>query len=98
MIYLNEQKSKSNPIISNLKGKTKPIYLLKKADRILTSTETIEKFAKKLNDQTFNIPISVDTKVYIPKTNYDLFYDKITLGWTGSLTTSPYLHLLKEVF
>lgn len=96
MIYLKEQGSKANPLISGLKGRGKPIYLFRKADYILTSTDTIEDFAKELNPNVVNIPITIDTSIYTPKNNYTI-EEKIILGWTGSYSTSAYLHLLEEV-
>jgi L-malate glycosyltransferase len=95
LIY-NAKASKANPAISSFKGRTKPIYLFKKADHIITSTSTIEEFAKQYSNKVSNIPVSVDTDKYTEKTNYKT-NGKLVLGWTGSLSTSPYMHLLDEV-
>jgi L-malate glycosyltransferase len=97
MIYLREQKSKANPVISSLKGKGKPIYLFKNADAVLTSTDAIQRYASSFNDNVVNIPISVDTEVYRPGQVSTGQRQKFTIGWTGSLSTSPYLHLLDNV-
>lgn len=97
MIYLQGVKSKASPIISSLKGKNKPVYLFKASDCVITSTDTIEEYARSLNSNVVSIPVSVDTSVYTPRTGYEEVGGKITLGWTGSYTTSPYLHLLDNV-
>jgi glycosyltransferase involved in cell wall biosynthesis len=95
LIY-SKSRSKANPIISGIKGRSKPIYLFKKADHIITSTVTIEEFARQFNNQITNIPVTVDTVKYSPRTDYKI-RNKITLGWSGSLSTSPYMHLLDEM-
>lgn len=95
LIY-SKTKSKANPIISGIKGRNKPVYLFKKADHVITSTLTIEEFAKQFNEHVSNIPVSVNTKAYAPKTDYTV-KGKIVLGWSGSLSTSPYMHLLDEM-
>lgn len=92
LIY-SSQKSKNNPVISGLKGTNKPVYLFKKADHIITSTEAIEEFASKLNENVSNIPVSINTDVYRPKQDWQITGLPV-LGWSGSLSTSPYMHLL----
>ena len=94
MIYLTPPNS-PNPAINWLKGKGKPIYLFKKSDYVLTSTPAIEEYARKFNDQIINVPITVNTDKYVPKDNYQT--GVVTLGWSGSVSTSPYLHLLDNV-
>lgn len=94
MIYLKAPHS-PNPGVAWLKGKTKPIFLFKKADYVLTSTPAIEEYAKRFNDKVINIPVTIDTVKYTPKEKYDT--EKITLGWSGSVSTSPYLHLLDNM-
>lgn len=96
MIYLDTTKSKANPLISDLKGKNKPIYLFKKSDAVLTSTPAIEEFASTLTNKVVQIPITIDTDLYSPKKKY-ITDTKLIIGWTGSLSTSPYLHLLDAV-
>ena len=97
MIYLKEHKSKANPLISALKGKSKPIYLFRKSDYVLTSTDAIADFAEQMNSKVIRIPISVNTGIYTPKTVYETKEKKLVLGWTGSFTTAPYLHLLDNI-
>lgn len=97
MIYLQDHKSKANPVISKLKGKTKPIYLFKSADAVITSTDAIQDFASKLNNNVVHIPVTIDTARYRPKDSYVVRDRPIVLGWSGSMSTSPYLHLLDDV-
>lgn len=97
MIYLKEQKSKANPVISNLKGKQKPLFLFKNADYVLTSTDAIRQYATAFSNRVVSVPITVDTNLYRPKLSYAIQHRKPIIGWTGSLSTSPYLHLLDGV-
>jgi glycosyltransferase involved in cell wall biosynthesis len=94
MIYLTPPNS-PNPAMNWLKGKGKPIYLFKKSDYVLTSTPAIEEYARKFNEHVINVPITVNTEKYVPKEKYDTA--KVILGWSGSVSTSPYLHLLDNV-
>jgi glycosyltransferase involved in cell wall biosynthesis len=94
MIYLTPPNS-PNPAINWLKGKGKPIYLFKKSDYVLTSTPAIEEYARKFNERVINVPITISTEKYIPRDQYHA--DKVVVGWSGSVSTSPYLHLLDNV-
>ena len=89
--------SKANKIISFLKGKSKPIYLMKKAQHVITCTPYLDDFVKKYNKQTTDISSTVDTEArYIPVNKYS--NDKqLIIGWSGSHSTSKYLYLLKDV-
>ena len=94
MIYITPPNS-PNPAINWLKGKGKPIFLFKKSDYVLTSTPAIEEYARKFNARVINVPITISTEKYIPKSAYHT--DRVVLGWSGSVSTSPYLHLLDTV-
>ena len=96
MIFLDTVKSKASPLISRFKGRTKPVYLFRVSDHVITSTDTIEEFARKLNDHVVSIPVSINTEVYTPRTDYAA-KGRLTIGWSGSYSTSPYLHLLDNV-
>jgi L-malate glycosyltransferase len=79
-----------------LKGKNKPIYLMKKADHIITGTPYLDEFARKFNPNTTDISVTVNTKTYQPVNKYEN-NTKITLGWTGSHSTIRYLQILNPV-
>lgn len=96
LIYIRT-KSTANPVISNIKGKNKPVYLFRNADHVITSTIAIEEFARKFNSRVTNIPVSINTGIYTPKPDYAVKGNKIILGWSGSLSTSPYMHLLDSM-
>jgi glycosyltransferase involved in cell wall biosynthesis len=97
MIYLQDHRSQANPLISKLKGKNKPVYLFRVADTVITSTDSIEDFARRLNPNVVHIPVTINTRIYTPRIDYKLAGQQLVLGWTGSYSTSPYLHLLDDV-
>ena len=98
LVYLKGVKSKANPISTALKGRNKPIYMMKHADRVITCTPYLDEFVRKYNNNTTDISSTINTEKYIPKTDYTLREGKAIFGWSGSLSTSRYLHLLDNVF
>jgi glycosyltransferase involved in cell wall biosynthesis len=98
LIYLKDMKSNATPLISKLKGGGKPIYLMKKADHVITCTPYLDSFVRKYNPHTTDISSTVDTEQYKVKPGYNLKEEKIVLGWSGSLSTAKYLHILDDVF
>lgn len=97
LVYLKDLKSKATPLISKLKGSQKPLYLMRKADHVITCTPYLDNFVRQLNPNTTDISSTVDTTSYLPKPDYSLREGKLVLGWSGSLSTSKYLHLLDDV-
>src|SRR5690606_3883279 len=57
----------------------------------------LDNFVRQLNPNTTDISSTVDTNAYKAKTGYSLREGKLILGWSGSLSTAKYLHLLDEV-
>jgi glycosyltransferase involved in cell wall biosynthesis len=70
---------------------------MKQANHVITCTPYLDKFVRKLNAHTTDISSTINTEVYIPKTDYSI-KEKFTIGWSGSHSTSKYLHLLDDVF
>jgi glycosyltransferase involved in cell wall biosynthesis len=96
LIYI--PKSEANKVVLGLKGKTKPFFLMKKADHVITCTPYLDQIARKYNQHTTDISSTIDTDKYIPKENYAIREGKLILGWSGSHSTSKFLLLLKPVF
>ena len=97
LVYLKNLKSKATPLISKLKGVQKPLYLMRKADHVITCTPYLDKFARQLNPNTTDISSTVDTVAYKARTDYSLREEKLVLGWSGSLSTAKFLHVLDKV-
>lgn len=95
LVYIG-QKNKAHPFVSVIKGKKKPIQLIKHADHVITCTPYLDQFVRKFNQHTTDISVTINTKRYQPKTDYSTI-DKFTIGWSGSHSTSKYLHLLDDV-
>lgn len=97
MVFLGHS-SDANKLWKNLKGKSKMIYLMKKANHVITCTPKLDEFVKQYNKNTTDISSTVDTcNRYIAKSNYQN-KEQIVLGWSGSHSTSKYLYLLSNVF
>src|SRR5690348_7223503 len=95
LVYLKNTKG-SKWYSRLLKGSKKPIYLMKKADHIITGTPYLDEFARKFNPNTTDISVTVNTRTYQPVNKYAI-NNKIGLGWTGSHSTIRYLQILHPV-
>ena len=95
LIFLGHT-SDANKNSKFLKGKAKAIYLMKKADHVITCTPMLDEFVRKYNQNTTDISSTINTDTYFARTDYAL-KNKIVLGWSGSHTTSKFLLLLKEM-
>jgi glycosyltransferase involved in cell wall biosynthesis len=96
LVYLKNVESKAHPLVTFIKGRKKPIYLMKAADYVITCTPYLDEFVRKYNDHTIDISSTVDTDERYQVVNK--YQDGIaTLGWSGSLSTSKYFYLLTDV-
>ena len=95
LVYIT---NKNAPWYSKLfKTKHKPIYLMKKADHVITCTPYLNQFVRRFNNNTTDISSTVDTsKKYVcvnPYTN-----DKpLVIGWSGSHSTIQHFVTIKNV-
>ena len=95
MVFLGHV-SDANKFILKLKGRSKMLYLMRKAKHVITCTPKLDEFVRRYNQQTTDISSTINTKTYIAREDYKI-KGAITLGWSGSHSTSKYLHLLKDV-
>ena len=95
MVFLGHS-SEANRFIQALKGRKKMIFLMRKADHVVVCTPYLEAFVQPHNPNTTDISSTIDTDRYVPVNPYSNAR-RLTLGWSGSHSTSKYLHLLDDV-
>ena len=89
--------SEANKIIGFLKGTRKYTFMIRKAKHVIVSTPALAKMIQKQNPNVTDILATFDTNRFSATSNY--IHKEVTIiGWTGSQTTIPYLHLLDNVF
>lgn len=96
LVFLRENKSKSNKTAGIFKSRKKPVYLIKHAHHVITCTPYLDEFVRKYNSETTDISSTVDTDKYIPVNHYKNDHELI-LGWSGSITSSRYFYELEEI-
>jgi glycosyltransferase involved in cell wall biosynthesis len=88
-----------NPLVRLFKGRGKARYLIRHADHVITSSPFLNETCLAINEKracTY-ISSSVDTDRFVPANSYS--NDRtITIGWTGTFSTRPFLDLLRPVF
>jgi glycosyltransferase involved in cell wall biosynthesis len=96
MVFLGHV-SAANKFILKLKGKSKMIFLMKKAKHVITCTPALDEYVRQFTTETTDISSTINTEIYQAKRDYAVQKREIVLGWSGSHSTSKYLHLLDEV-
>lgn len=88
--------SHENKFLALLKGKGKPIFMMKNADHVITCTPYLNAIAQKYNKHTTDISSTINTVTYVPVNHYRNDHE-LVIGWSGSHSTSRYLYLLSDV-
>lgn len=86
-----------NRLATPFKTRHRFTVLLKGADHVITCTPTLDSIARRYNSNTTDISSTVNTSRYLPANQYSAS-KSLVIGWSGSHSTSPYLHLLDRVF
>jgi glycosyltransferase involved in cell wall biosynthesis len=89
--------SSANPFMGWVRSREKPLRLMRSADHVVVCTSYMRDLAKMENAHVTNISSTIDTERYLPVIPRDR-RDGVVVGWSGSHSTAPYLHLLDEVF
>lgn len=89
--------SAMNNLIFLLKGKDKPVALMKYADHVITCTPDLNEFALQYCPHCTDISSTLDTERMQAVNTYKNDHLQV-IGWTGTHSTVPYLYLLTNVF
>jgi len=98
MVFLNQAAHGSSKFIEKIKGKKKPIVLMKKASYVIVCTPKLEEIALGLNKykKVIDISSTFNTERFVPVKNYAQ-HEVTTIGWTGTHSTLPFLEALQPV-
>jgi glycosyltransferase involved in cell wall biosynthesis len=97
LVYLPGIKSDMNPLITSLKGRNKPLFLMRHADHVITCTPYLDSIVRKYNVQTTDISSTINTSLYHPRQDYSIDKELVVLGWSGSVSTTKHLRVLEPV-
>jgi glycosyltransferase involved in cell wall biosynthesis len=82
--------SKANKLAGRLKGFAKIDRILGMVTSVSAGCEYLATRARMFNADVHIVPTSIDLATYSPPRTHD-DVDVLTVGWTGSVTTGPYL-------
>jgi glycosyltransferase involved in cell wall biosynthesis len=87
--------SPANRRFQSLKGFAKVNRALAMCSAVSVGCRHLLDHARKQNPRVFLVPTSIDLDLYSPP-RLHVAAETLTVGWTGSLTTSPYVELIAE--
>lgn len=95
LIYL-PRASRANAFMSRFRKEERIARIMRVARHVIVCTEHLRRFALRHNTTVTCISSTIDTLVYAPRRHSTLTRG-ITIGWSGSHSTAPYLQLLAPV-
>lgn len=98
MIFMEQKDAGKKNFIQKLKGKRKPLVLIRGARYVIVCTPKLEEIALGINrhQAVMDISSTLDTKRFLPVPDYRK-NEITTIGWTGSHSTIPFLKSLTPV-
>jgi L-malate glycosyltransferase len=98
MIFITKHDHVKTSFFQKLKGRRKPVVLMKHASYVIVCTPKLEEIALGLNKhkKATDISSTFDTDRFVPVKEY-LQHDSVTIGWTGTHSTIPFLETLQPV-
>jgi glycosyltransferase involved in cell wall biosynthesis len=94
LVYLPHGSS-ANRFMHWIRRPNKVAELLSMAAEVIVCTPYLETVARRHNDRVTDISSTIDTDRYRPRPHRDTT-SQVVLGWSGSHSTAPYLHLLDD--
>jgi glycosyltransferase involved in cell wall biosynthesis len=88
-----------NSLVRLLRGRDKMRTLIRSADHVITSSPFLNDTCLAINEAhacTY-ISSSVDTDRFVPSNRYSNEHG-VTIGWTGTFSSRPFLDILRPVF
>jgi glycosyltransferase involved in cell wall biosynthesis len=95
LVYLPHSSSQ-NRFMRFFRSQSKIFELMRRSRHVIVCTEYLGEVARRENPNVTNISSTIDTDAYAPRP-HRATTDGVVLGWTGSHSTSPYLHILDDV-
>jgi L-malate glycosyltransferase len=98
MIFISKNNGTKTTVLQKVKGRKKPLVLIKQARYVIVCTPRLEEIARQINKfgNVIDISSTFDTNRFIPVTTYE--NNEITkIGWTGTHSTLPFLDSLQPV-
>lgn len=98
MIFITKHEHVKTSFFQKLKGRKKPVVMMKHAAYVIVCTPKLEEIALDLNKKNKVIDISstFDTQRFKPVNEY-VQHEVTTIGWTGTHSTIPFLETLQPV-
>jgi glycosyltransferase involved in cell wall biosynthesis len=94
LIYLKKPGSR-DPLPTLWDRRRKVEFIMRASRHVIVCTPHLEKVARSVNGNVTRISSTIETAKYTCRTSYSS--PRVTLGWSGSFSTAPYLHLLDNV-
>ena len=96
LIYL-PRASAANQFIRALRRRDRIVRIMRAASHVIVCTPHLRTFAAAENANVTLISSTIDTRTYQPK-SHPAERRSVTIGWSGSHSTAPYLSALAPVF
>lgn len=93
MIYLNNTSSRW---IDKIKGRNKPIVLMKKSNHVIVCSPFLADFVKQYNSNVTTILATYNTEQALPLKKHTE-KTPVVIGWTGTHSTLKYLKIVEPV-
>ena len=98
-VILNKTSIKStSKFVSFFRFNSRTNFMIKYSDHVITSSPTLNQYCKEINkkESATYISSSINTNRFVPSDSFES-RQEITLGWTGTFSSIPYLDLIGDV-
>ena len=98
MIFIRNHDDLKTSFIQKLKGRKKPLVMMKHAKYVIVCTPKLEEIALEINKykKVVDISSTLNTERFVPVQDYRQ-NETVAIGWTGTHSTIPYLEILQPV-